>query len=162
MELPADSLYRLEVRTLEGKPAPLAAYAGKAALVVNVASACGYTPQYEGLEKLHQELQARGFAVLGFPSNDFGAQEPGTAAEIRAFCTTKFKVSFPLFEKVVTKDGPGQSPVYALLGKSTGQLPAWNFSKYLVGKDGRVIKAYKSGVKPDSAELRRDVEAALE
>jgi glutathione peroxidase len=99
--------------------------------------------------------------VLGFPSNDFGAQEPGSPAEIRAFCSTTYRVSFPLFEKVVTKAVDGQSPVYAALGKATGQLPAWNFSKYLVGKDGTVLKAYKSGVKPESPALRKDIEAAL-
>ena len=156
-----DSLYALETKTLEGKPAPLADYAGKVALVVNLASACGYTPQYAGLEALYGELKDRGFVVLGFPSNDFGAQEPGSPREIREFCSTKFHVSFPLFEKVVTKAGPAQSPVYALLGKVTDRLPRWNFAKYLVGKDGRILKAYVSDVTPDSPALRRDIEAAL-
>ena len=156
-----DSLYQLTTKTLEGQPAELRAYAGKVALVVNVASQCGYTPQYAGLEKLYEDLKGRGFVVLGFPSNDFGGQEPGTATEIRQFCSLNYDVSFPLFEKVVTKAGPGQSPVYATLQKQSGELPSWNFAKYLVGKDGKVVKFYKSGVKPDDAGLRKDIEAAL-
>jgi glutathione peroxidase len=161
MPVAQDSLYQLTTKTLEGQPAELRAYAGKVALVVNVASQCGYTPQYAGLEKLHEELKGRGFVVLGFPSNDFGGQEPGTATEIRQFCSLNYDVSFPLFEKVVTKAGPGQSPVYATLQKQSGELPSWNFAKYLVGKDGKVVKFYKSGVKPDDAGLRKDIEAAL-
>ena len=161
MPVAQDSLYQLTTKTLEGQPAELRAYAGKVALVVNVASQCGYTPQYAGLEKLYDDLKDRGFVVLGFPSNDFGGQEPGTAVEIRQFCSLNYDVSFPLFEKVVTKAGPGQSPVYATLQKQSGELPSWNFAKYLVGKDGKVVKFYKSGVKPDDAGLRKDIEAAL-
>jgi glutathione peroxidase len=159
--LAPDSLYRLTTHSLEGQPADLRAYAGQVALVVNVASQCGYTPQYTGLEKLYSELKGRGFVVLGFPSNDFGGQEPGTAKEIREFCSLNYDVTFPLFEKVVTKAGPGQSPVYATLQKQSGELPSWNFAKYLVGKDGKVVKFYKSGVKPEDAGLRKDIEAAL-
>jgi glutathione peroxidase len=159
--LAQDSLYRLTVRTLEGQSADLGAYAGKVALVVNVASQCGHTPQYAGLEKLYGELRGRGFVVLGFPSNDFGGQEPGTAQEIRQFCSINYGVTFPLFDKVVTKAGPGQSPVYANLQKQSGELPGWNFAKYLVGKDGRVVRFYKSGVKPEDAGLRKDIETAL-
>ena len=161
MPVAQDSLYQLTTKTLEGQPAELRAYAGKVALVVNVASQCGYTPQYAGLEKLYEDLKGRGFVVLGFPSNDFGGQEPGTATEIRQFCSLNYDVSFPLFEKVVTKAGAGQSPVYATLQKQSGELPSWNFAKYLVGKDGKVVKFYKSGVKPDDAGLRKDIEAAL-
>jgi glutathione peroxidase len=156
-----DSLYQLTTRTLEGQPAELKTYAGKVALVVNVASQCGYTPQYAGLERLYGELKGRGFVVLGFPSNDFGGQEPGTAVEIRQFCSLNYDVTFPLFEKVVTKAGAAQSPVYANLQKQSGNLPSWNFAKYLVGKDGKVVKFYKSEVKPDDAALRRDIETAL-
>ena len=159
--LPQDSLYQLTTKTLEGQPADLKAYSGKVALVVNVASQCGYTPQYAGLEKLYADLKGRGFVVLGFPSNDFGAQEPGTAVEIRQFCSLNYDVTFPLFEKVVTKAGAAQSPVYANLQKQSGNLPSWNFAKYLVGKDGKVVKFYKSDVKPDDAALRRDIETAL-
>jgi glutathione peroxidase len=161
MPLAQDSLYRLTTKTLEGQPADLGAYAGKVALVVNVASQCGYTPQYAGLERLYGELKAKGFVVLGFPSNDFGGQEPGTAQEIRQFCSINYNVTFPLFDKVVTKAGTGQSPVYANLQKQAGELPGWNFSKYLVGKDGKVVKFYKSGVKPEDPALRKDIEAAL-
>ena len=159
--LASDSLYRLKTHTLEGQPADLQAYAGKVALVVNVASQCGYTPQYTGLEQLYDELKGRGFVVLGFPSNDFGGQEPGTAKEIREFCSLNYDVTFPLFEKVVTKSGEGQSPVYTNLQKQSGELPGWNFAKYLVGKDGTVVKFYKSGVKPEDAGLRKDIESAL-
>ncbi len=159
--LAQDSFYRLATKTLEGQPADLKSYAGKVALVVNVASQCGYTPQYAGLEKLYGDLKGKGFVVLGFPSNDFGGQEPGTAVEIRQFCSLNYDVTFPLFEKVVTQAGAGQSPVYANLQKQSGELPSWNFAKYLVGKDGKVVKFYKSGVKPDDAGLRKDIEAAL-
>ena len=161
LPLAQDSLYRLTTKTLEGQPADLGAYAGKVALVVNVASQCGYTPQYAGLERLYGDLKQKGFVVLGFPSNDFGGQEPGTAQEIRQFCSINYDVTFPLFDKVVTKAGTGQSPVYANLQKQSGELPGWNFSKYLVGKDGKVVKFYKSGVKPEDPGLRKDIEAAL-
>ena len=159
--LAQDSLYRLTTKTLEGQPADLGAYAGKVALVVNVASQCGYTPQYTGLERLYDDLKGKGFVVLGFPSNDFGGQEPGTAQEIRQFCSINYNVTFPLFEKVVTKAGADQSPVYVTLQKQSGELPGWNFSKYLIGKDGKVVKFYKSGVKPEDPGLRKDIEAAL-
>ena len=154
------SFYDLKTNTLLGKPADLGAYRGKVTLVVNVASYCGYTPQYEGLEKLHRELQGKGFAVLGFPSNDFGEQEPGTAQEIAEFCKLTYDVTFPMFAKVVTKPGRQQSPVYTFLGAS-GHLPAWNFSKYLIGKDGKVIAFYPSDVTPESPELRRAIAKAL-
>ena len=153
------SLYDLKTTTLLGKPADLAAYRGKVTLVVNVASYCGYTPQYQGLETLHRELAGRGFAVLGFPSNDFGEQEPGTAQEIAEFCRLTYDVTFPMFAKVVTA-GSGQSPVYTFLGGS-GHLPAWNFSKYLVGKDGKVIAFFPGEVTPESAQLRGAIAKAL-
>ena len=161
MPLAQDSLYHLTTKTLEGQPADLKTYAGKVALVVNVASQCGYTPQYAGLEKLYGDLKGKGFVILGFPSNDFGGQEPGTAVEIRQFCSLNYDVTFPLFEKVVTQAGADQSPVYANLQKQSGELPSWNFAKYLVGKDGKVVKFYKSGIKPDDSGLRKDIEAAL-
>ena len=155
------SFYDLKTSFLDGKPADLGAYRGKVALVVNVASKCAYTPQYEGLEKMNRELSSRGFVVLGFPSNDFGGQEPGSADEIQKFCSSKYSVTFPLFEKVVTKAGKDQSPIYANLQAQAKDLPAWNFSKYLVGKNGKVIKFYKSAVTPEDAGLRTDIEAAL-
>jgi glutathione peroxidase len=156
----ADSLYTLQTTTLQGQPANLADYAGKVTLVVNVASKCGFTPQYAGLQKLHDELKDRGFSVLGFPSNDFANQEPGTAEEIAEFCKKNYGVTFPMFAKVVTKAGEGQSPIYAFLGKG-GDLPAWNFGKYLVGRDGKVIAYFPSKVTPESKELRDAIEKAL-
>ena len=154
------SFYDLKTQTLLGKPADLADYRGKVTLVVNVASYCGYTPQYKGLEQLHRELKDKGFAVLGFPSNDFGEQEPGTAEEIATFCRLTYDVTFPMFAKVVTKPGPDQSPVYKLLG-ATGHLPSWNFGKYLVGKDGKVRAFFPSDVTPDEPALRAAITDAL-
>ena len=154
------SFYDLKTKSLDGKPADLAAYKGKVSLVVNVASKCGYTPQYEGLEKLHKELQPKGVNVLGFPSNDFGGQEPGTAEEIITFCKATYGVTFPMFEKVVTKAGAGQSPIYGFLGTS-GNLPAWNFSKYVIGKDGKIVAFFPSKVTPDAPELRAAIDKAL-
>jgi len=154
------SFYDLKLPSLEGDTVDLAAYRGKVTLVVNVASRCGYTPQYSGLEKLHRELSPKGFSVLGFPSNDFGGQEPGTAKEIRKFCSVNYDVTFPVFEKVVTRPGASQSPAYAFLGRS-GHLPGWNFSKYVVGKDGRVVEFFPSQVAPESPELRAAIDRAL-
>ena len=157
----AMNFYSLKTRSLEGKEVDLAQYRGKVTLVVNVASKCGYTPQYAGLEELQTKLKDKGFAVLGFPSNDFRGQEPGTPEEIRAFCTEKYHVDFPMFAKVQTKAGEGQSEVYALLGKASGKLPTWNFCKYLVGKDGTVLQFFDSKVTPDSAELRAAIDKVL-
>ena len=154
------SILDLTVNTLEGKPAPLAAYKGKVLLVVNTASECGFTPQYEGLEKLYETYRERGVVVLGFPSNEFGGQEPGTPAEIRKFCDLKYHVQFPMFGKVKTKQGLGQAPVYQVLTAKFGE-PQWNFHKYLVGRDGQVLAAFKSNVTPDSKELIDAIEGAL-
>ena len=153
------SFFDLKTNTLDGKPADLAQYKGKVVLVVNTASECGFTPQYEGLEKLYEEMKDKGVVVLGFPSNDFGGQEPGKPEEIKKFCTLKFHVQFPMFEKVKTK-GEGQSPIYAFLSAKEG-APKWNFHKYLVGKDGQVKKSFKGAVEPDSAELKGAIDAAL-
>jgi glutathione peroxidase len=153
------SLYEFTVNTLAGQSQPLSAYRGKVALVVNTASECGYTPQYAGLQRLFDEYKARGLVVLGFPSNDFGAQEPGGSKEIAGFCSSRYGVSFPLFEKVHTH-GPGQSPVYHFLAAQHGE-PKWNFHKYLVGKDGTVKQAFASRVEPTSPELRQAIDAAL-
>jgi glutathione peroxidase len=154
------SFYDLETLSLDGKPGNLAQYKGKVSLVVNVASKCGFTPQYEGLEALQREMKGKGFNVLGFPSNDFGDQEPGTAQEIATFCRLTYGVTFPMFEKVVTRKGAGQSPVYAFLGAS-GSLPAWNFSKYVVDKQGRVVAFFPSDVPPESPALRAAIAKAL-
>jgi glutathione peroxidase len=154
------SFYALKTRTLDGKPADLAQYRGKVSLVVNVASKCGYTPQYAGLEKLQREMKGRGFNVLGFPSNDFGGQEPGSAEEIATFCRLTYDVTFPMFEKLVTKRGPEQSPIYAFLGTS-GNLPGWNFSKYVIDKQGRIVAFFPSEVTPEDPALRAAINKAL-
>ena len=154
------SFYDLKTETLQGQPADLGSYRGTVTLVVNVASECGYTPQYDGLEKLHRELAPKGFSVLGFPSNDFGGQEPGTPQQIAEFCRRNYGVTFPLFAKLSTKPGPGQSPVYRFLGAS-GHLPAWNFSKYIIGKDGQVVAFFPSAVTPESTELRGAIAKAI-
>src|SRR5688572_22659884 len=155
-----NSFYDLKTTTLEGKPADLAQYKGRVSLVVNVASKCGFTPQYEGLEKLQREMKGKGFNVLGFPSNDFGEQESGTAQEIATFCKLTYDVTFPMFEKVVTKKGAGQSPIYSFLG-SSGQLPAWNFSKYVVDKQGKVVAFFPSEVTPEDPALRAAIAKAM-
>lgn len=153
------SFHALQVNKLDGSKANLSEYSGKVALVVNTASECGYTPQYAGLEQLYAARKGEGLVVLGFPSNDFGGQEPGTAEQIQTFCRTKYGIQFPMFEKVKTK-GPGKHPIYELLGAAHGE-PKWNFHKYLVGKDGRVIAAFPSSVAPDSPELKKAIDAAL-
>ncbi len=152
------SLHDLTVNRLDGKPEALAGYKGKVVLVVNTASECGYTPQYKGLEALYEEYKDKGVVVLGFPSNDFGGQEPGSSEQIKTFCERKYNVTFPMFEKVKTK-GEGQSPLYAFLTAKFGE-PKWNFHKYLVGKDGQVIAAFPSKVTPESAELRQAIDEA--
>jgi glutathione peroxidase len=158
-KMPA-SFYDLQATSLQGRPHDLAQYKGKVALVVNVASQCGFTPQYKGLQALREEMKGQGFEVLGFPSNDFGAQEPGSAEEIQTFCQKNYGVTFPMFQKLVTKAGEAQSPIYGYLGKS-GHLPEWNFAKYVVGKDGQVKAFFSSKVAPDDPKLRQAVSAAL-
>lgn len=135
-------------------------FEGKVLLVVNTASKCGFTPQYEGLEKLHAELEGEGFAVVGFPSNDFMGQEPGTEQEIREFCTLTYGVKFPMFQKVAVK-GDGADPFFQELAKAGGGEPGWNFHKYLISKDGKVLQSFGSRVKPDAPELRTAIEDAL-
>ena len=136
------NLYELSAPSLDAGEVDLSQFRGKVALVVNTASECGFT-------------------VLGFPSNEFGGQEPGDALQIRAFCDSKYDVTFPMFAKVEVKKGAGQSPVYAYLTAATGEVPGWNFCKYLAGKDGRVVAYFNSFVKPDDATLRKAIEDAL-
>lgn len=155
----APSFYSLQTRTLEGEEVSLTDYEGKVALVVNVASKCGLTPQYEGLEALHGELADRGFTVLGFPSNDFMNQEPGSPEEIRAFCSSTYGVTFPMFEKSQVK-GEAKSPVYERLTRELEE-PTWNFTKYLVDRSGRVLHRFPPQTAPDDPELRAKIEAAL-
>ncbi len=154
------SLYDLTAQSLAGAPVDLGRFRGQVTLVVNVASECGFTPQYAGLETLHEQLSGRGFSVLGFPSNEFGGQEPGTPEQIGAFCERNYGVTFPMFAKVETKPGPGQSPVYGTL-TSGGDVPNWNFCKYLVGKDGSVRGFFSSRVAPDDPKLRAAIDAAF-
>jgi glutathione peroxidase len=135
-------------------------YAGQVLLVVNTASKCGFTPQYEGLEALQKQYAAQGFSVLGFPSNDFMGQEPGTEAEIKEFCTLTYGVQFPMFEKVHVK-GPDATALYRDLAAATGVSPGWNFHKYLIGRDGRVVADFSSKVKPDDAGLVAAIEREL-
>jgi glutathione peroxidase len=153
------SLYDFQVKTLDDKPANLADYKGKVVLVVNLASKCGLTPQYAGLEKLYSTYKDQGFVILGFPCNDFGGQEPGTPDEIQTFCSSKYNVTFPLFEKVSVK-GSNIAPVYQFL--ETGHdAPAWNFHKYLIGKDGKVIASFGSKTVPEDPKITAAIESAL-
>jgi glutathione peroxidase len=153
------SFFDLTATTLDGREQSMAAYQGKVLLVANTASECGFTPQYADLEKLWQEYRDRGLVVMGFPSNEFGQQEPGTAEEIRGFCDLKFHVTFPMFAKVLTK-GDGRSRVFSFL-TAKHPKPRWNFYKYLIGRDGEVADYFVSITSPDSKRLRRAVEKAL-
>ena len=157
------SLSEIEVQTLSGERQSLADYAGKTLLIVNVASKCGFTPQYKGLETLYRQYKDRGFAVLGFPCDQFGHQEPGDAAEIQRFCSLSYEVSFPMFAKVEV-NGAGAHPLYQHLKKAAPGLLGtegikWNFTKFLVDPQGKVLKRYAPTDKPES--LAKDVEAAL-
>ncbi len=153
------SFFELQSKRLNGQAVNLSEYKGKVVLVVNTASECGYTPQYAGLEKLWGEYKDKGVVVLGIPSNDFGGQEPGSSEQIARFCETRFKVTFPMLEKVKTK-GEGQSPIYEFLARKHG-APKWNFHKYVVGKDGQVRAAFPSSVTPESTELKSALDKAL-
>ena len=135
-------------------------YRGKVLLIVNTASKCGNTPQYEGLEKLYQEYGDKGLVVLGFPSNDFFGQEPGTEQEIQEFCRLTYKVKFPMFEKVIVKEGDAH-PFYDALAAAAGTYPTWNFHKYLVGRDGKVIREFSPRTQPYDEQLVAEIESAL-
>jgi len=153
------SLHDISVTTIDGQEQSLSDYKGKVLLVVNTASECGSTPQYKGLEELWRAYKDRGFVVLGFPSNDFGGQEPLDEAGIKAFCAKNYDITFPMYAKVKTQ-GEGQSPVYRFLSADWGE-PKWNFHKYLVGKTGRVIKSFPTSTEPSNAGLRAAIETAL-
>ncbi|MGH8107211.1 MAG: glutathione peroxidase [Arenimonas sp.] len=135
-------------------------YGGQVLLVVNTASKCGFTPQYDGLEALHNKLKGRGFAVLGFPSNDFRGQEPGSEKEIKDFCRLTYGVKFPMFEKVSVV-GESATPFYKSLAAATGVAPGWNFHKYLIDRNGNVVANFGSRVKPDDAEMLAKIEKLL-
>lgn len=136
------------------------AYANQVVLVVNTASKCGYTDQYEGLESLYDQRRDEGLVVLGFPSNDFGGQEPGTETSVAKFCRLTYGVQFPMFEKTATAEGT-QDPLYQALAASAGRYPQWNFHKYLIGRDGQVIRDFPSATRPDDPELTKAIDAAL-
>ena len=159
----AANLQEIPLQDIDGKATSLKAYNGKVVLLVNVASRCGYTKQYKGLEALYQKYKDRGLVVVGVPSNDFGAQEPGSAEEIKQFCSTTYNVTFPLMAKVHVK-GSEQHPLYAALTSKDASFPgdvAWNFGKFLVGRDGKVVARFDSAVTPESQELASAVEKAL-
>ena len=159
----AGSLEDLTVKNIDGKDASLATYKGKVLLVVNVASKCGNTPQYEALENEYTKYQGQGFAVLGFPCNQFKSQEPGTNEQIKQFCTATYHVNFPLFDKVEV-NGPERAPVYVALAGPESPFPgdiAWNFTKFLIGRDGKILARFEPKTKPDAPEVVQAIEAAL-
>jgi glutathione peroxidase len=157
-------LYSFTLNSIDGKPAPLADYKGKVVLIVNVASQCGYTPQYSALEAIYEKYKDRGFVIVGFPANNFGAQEPGTNAEIKTFCSRKYNVTFPMYAKVSVK-GSDQTPLYAYLTTETGKGIAgeiqWNFTKFLVDRNGNVVQRFEPAVTPDSTEVTSAIEKQL-
>ena len=159
------SLQDIELKTLSGEPATLGDYAGSAILVVNVASQCGLTPQYAGLQRLQDQFAGRGFTVAGFPCNQFGAQEPGTADEIGEFCSVNYGVTFPMFAKIDV-NGPSRHPLYAELEQTpdaegnAGDVQ-WNFEKFLIGKDGSVLARFRPRTEPEAPEVVEAIEASL-
>jgi glutathione peroxidase len=160
----AAGFYTFTLNSIDGKPAPLADYKGKVVLVVNVASQCGYTPQYSALESIYEKYKDQGFVILGFPANNFGAQEPGTNEEIKTFCTRKYSVTFPIYAKISVK-GSDQAPLYAYLTKDTdaairGDIK-WNFTKFLIDRNGNVIQRFEPAVTPDSKEVVAAIEKQL-
>jgi glutathione peroxidase len=165
-EAKANSIYDFKVKDIDGKEVDLSKYKGKVLLIVNVASRCGHTPQYETLEKLYKDKKDKGLVILGFPANEFGGQEPGTNEEIKTFCTSKYNVTFDMFSKIVVK-GDGQAPLYKYLTseaanpKTTGDIK-WNFTKFLVSRDGKILTRFEPKVKPDSKEVLDAIDAALE
>jgi glutathione peroxidase len=164
-EVPVKEFYQIEVNTISGESAKMEQYKGKVLLIVNTASKCGFTPQYEGLQSLYEKYSDRGFVVLGFPSNDFLSQEPGSNEEIDGFCKINYGVTFPMFEKITVK-GSGQHPLYAYLtSKETdpefaGKI-TWNFNKFLISRDGRIVNRFGSRTKPDDADLVSAIETEL-
>ena len=159
----AGSIYDIAVKTIDGKDTTIGDYKGKVLLIVNVASKCGYTPQYKSLEAVYQKYQGQGLVVLGFPCNQFGGQEPGTDAEIKQFCTAKYDVTFPLFDKIEV-NGPYRHPLYVKLAGEKSPFPGnikWNFNKFLIGRDGKILKRFDSKTTPDSLEVTDAITAAL-
>ena len=156
----ASSVHEFTLNSIDGKPAPLSAYQGKVVLIVNVASRCGFTPQYAGLEALYEKYKDRGFTILGFPANNFGGQEPGTNEEIKTFCSSKYNVTFPMYSKISVK-GDDKAPLYQFLTAATGSEIQWNFTKFLVDKNGKVVARFEPKVTPESPEVAEAIEKAL-
>ena len=155
------SFHDFSVKSIDGRDKPLKDFKGRTLLLVNVASECGLTPQYAGLEKLQREFQGKGFTVLGLPCNQFGQQEPGSEAQIQQFCSTRYDVTFPLTSKIEV-NGAGTHPLYVWLKGATGGADIqWNFEKFLIGKDGRIVKRYSPKTLPEDRQLRADLQAAL-
>jgi len=162
MPMAETTLFDFKMKDIDGKEVPLSKYKGKTVLVVNVASKCGLTPQYNGLQKLYTDYKDKGLVVLGFPANEFGGQEPGSNEEIKTFCSTNYKVSFPMFSKIVVK-GEGIHPLYKWLTSSIepkGDIE-WNFAKFLIGPDGKIIKRFKPQVGPESDDVLTAVKTHL-
>jgi len=162
----ASSIYDFTLNSITGQPVPLAQYKGKVVMLVNVASKCGYTPQYKGLEALYTKYEAKGFVILGFPANNFMSQEPGTNAEIQAFCSRTYNVTFPMFSKISVK-GSDQAPLYQYLtdkktNPTTGGDIGWNFTKFVVDRNGNIVARFDSKVEPESAEVTKAIEGALQ
>ena len=160
MAFAATNIYDFTLNTIDGASAPLSTYKGKVVLLVNVASKCGYTPQYAGLEKLYEKYKAKGFVIVGVPANNFGAQEPGTNEEIKTFCSRNYNVTFPMMSKVSVK-GADQTPLYVYLTEKTGGDIKWNFTKFLIDKKGNIVSRFESAVTPESAEMTKAIEQAL-
>jgi len=162
--LAAGSIYDFTLNSIDGKPMPLANFKGKVILVVNVASRCGFTPQYSALEAIYEKYKDQGFVILGFPANNFGHQEPGTNAEIKKFCSAKYNVSFPMYAKISVK-GDDQAPLYKYLTESANPAYAgeikWNFTKFLVDRDGHLIQRFEPDTTPDSPQVTSAIEQAL-
>jgi len=159
----ADSVYDIPLKDIDGKDASLKPYKGQVILVVNVASKCGFTPQYTALEALYKKYTLEGLVICGFPCNQFGKQEPGTDSEIKEFCTSKYDVTFPMFDKLDV-NGENRHPLYVWLAGKDSPFPGdihWNFTKFLIGRDGKIVNRFDSKVKPDSEEVTKAIEAAL-
>lgn len=156
----ASTVYDFTVNDIDGNPVALSQFQGKVLLIVNVASQCGYTPQYETLQGFYEQYKDKGVVVLGFPANNFGGQEPGSNAEIKSFCTSKFNVTFPMFSKISVK-GADQHPLYAYLTQATGEEVKWNFHKFLIGKDGKPVRAFPSRADALEDEVLQAVGALL-
>ena len=159
----AGSVLEIPVKDIDGKDTSLNAYKGKVLLIVNVASKCGLTPQYKALEALQEKYKAKGFTIVAFPCNQFGGQEPGTNEEIKQFCSTKYNVTFPLFDKVDV-NGEKRHPLYVALAGKDSPYPGdikWNFGKFLIGRDGKIIKRFEPKTVPDAPEVTAAIEAAL-